>query len=150
MNKGNKKETLYILGGIVFIIILGIFLISSWKDNLLDGKSIANIGSFLPKSSGTTNNDDVEIVLTPKQVNNGILEVVVNTNTHSVDLSQFDLTQLATLEYNGNEVKPNSAPKLSGHHVSGSLNFKVDNAINKFTIKIQGIPMDKERTFVWE
>ena len=149
MNKAINKEPWYVAGGIAFVIIFGVFLIFSWKSNSVDGSSIANTGSFQSKSSGSTNNNDVEIVLTPKQAANGILEVIINANTHSVDLSQFDLTQIATLEYNGNKIKPNSAPKLSGHHVSGSLIFNIDKQINNFAIKIQGIPSENERIFSW-
>ena len=147
MNKINK-DSLYVIGGIAFVIILGLFLIFSWKSNPIDGSSIDSLGSFQPKSSGSTNNNDVEIILTPKQAN-GILEVIINANTHSVDLSQFDLNEITLLEYDGNEIKPSSAPKLSGHHVSGSLIFNIDKQINNFVIKIKGIPLDSERVFSW-
>ena len=72
-----------------------------------------------------------------------------SVNTHSVDLSQYDLLQITTLEYNGNVIKPRSAPSLSGHHNSGTLVFDTGKELKTFKIIIKDIPDIKERIFEW-
>lgn len=98
--------------------------------------------------SGTTDSGDVSIELTPN-FNNDKLEVGIEANTHSVDLSQFDLNQITILEYDDRKVKPISAPKLEGHHTSGVLTFPVDKDIKKFKVIIDGIPRTNQRIFAW-
>ena len=78
------------------------------------------------KSTGSTSMGDVEIELKPHEITNGQLKVDISANTHSVELDQFDLKEIVTLEYGGELIKPISAPTLSGHHVSGTLVFDVE------------------------
>ncbi len=99
--------------------------------------------------SGSTDPGDVEIGLTPQGVASGKLSVAIAANTHSVDLSPFDLKQMTELELDGRKIKPAEAPTLSGHHASGILVFDVGQDITKFTIKIKGIPKVEERAFSW-
>src|SRR3972149_9759945 len=80
---------------------------------------------FMPIISGTTEQGDVSIELKPLGVRDGKLVVNIAANTHSVDLSQFDLKQIARLEYEGKSASPFTAPVLSGHHSSGVLEFEV-------------------------
>lgn len=102
-----------------------------------------------PILTGTTENGDVAIELVPKGFEEGILTVDISANTHSVDLSQFDLTKITTLKYGGKTAKPINAPQLSGHHVSGQMQFKLDKEPQEFEITIRGIPNVEERTFNW-
>lgn len=100
-------------------------------------------------STGTTGSGDVSIDLTPHKINNGQLEVDIAVNTHSVDLNQFDLKEITTLEFDDKSINPASAPILRGHHNSGTLVFEVSEDIDSFTIKIMGIPKVEERVFEW-
>jgi len=105
--------------------------------------------SFGPISSGTTEEGDTAIELTPHEIESGRLSVDFSSNTHSVDLSDVNLKQAITLNFNGKEIKPITAPTLKGHHNSGTLVFPVDANLNTFSITITGIPKIQERIFEW-
>ncbi len=111
--------------------------------------SSSNTPSFKSIDSGSTNNGEVSVELTPIGMKDEKLAVKISVNTHSVDLSQFDLKQLTTLRYNEKTAKPVSAPILSGHHSDGLLAFEVDEWVTEFTIKIKDIPKIEERIFTW-
>ncbi len=108
------------------------------------GGTVARMGETVV--SGGTGAGEVSIELTPENVN-GKLEVKVVVNTHSVDLTPFDLKQLATLTTGGRDYKPVEAPALGGHHTTGTLVFAVGAA--DFTIRIVGVPKVAERIFSW-
>ena len=155
--KGNYEN--YILYGILALVIIG--LIFSFS-GFFSGSSGNNIGvnpnvpattavgtGFKPINTGSTNDGDVSIELTPQKVANGQLKVNIAANTHSVDISQFDLRKITTLEYGGKKINPVSASTLSGHHTNGELAFNVEGEIKEFVIKIKGIPKVEERVFSW-
>ncbi|MBC8500770.1 MAG: hypothetical protein ISS25_00125 [Nanoarchaeota archaeon] len=100
-------------------------------------------------SSGSTDPGEVSVDLKPHEAKDGKLEVDISVNTHSVDLDQFDLKEITTLEFDGKSINPTSAMVLSGHHNSGTLVFDVGKDIDSFTIKIIGIPKVEERVFEW-
>ena len=145
----NKDYIAHIIILVVGIVVFGIlFLLNSdfyAKTDTADGVT----NNLKPISSGSTDEGDVSIVLTPLSVANGIIQVEVAANTHSVDLSQFDLKKVITLEYQGKTFKPTSAFSLSGHHSSGMITFDVGSDVDGFTIKINGIPSAEERVFEW-
>ncbi|PIN87535.1 hypothetical protein COV12_03370 [Candidatus Woesearchaeota archaeon CG10_big_fil_rev_8_21_14_0_10_32_24] len=100
-------------------------------------------------STGTTNPGEVSVALTPKGIIKGSFVVDISANTHSVDLSQYDLSNLITLKYDHKEIYPKSAPTLSGHHAAGTIVFNLNQDIKTFTITIKGIPKIEERVFSW-
>ncbi len=139
--------------GILIIAITGIVLLASGCTNnnstLIDkSKNIENKHSRL-NFEAQSSESIVTIDLTPKEFENGKLYVDIGINTHSEDLTQFDLTQLVKLKYNGNSIFPESAPKLSGHHDSGTLIFDVGKELKSFKIIINNIPDVQERIFEW-
>lgn len=101
------------------------------------------------KMTGTTEDGDVAIALTPQQFAGGILAIDIKADTHSVDLSPFDLAKITTLAANGKTYKPTSASALSGHHAGGTLRFNIKKAPQQFTIRIQGIPAQQQRIYQW-
>lgn len=101
------------------------------------------------KMTGTTEDGDVAIALTPQQFAGGILAIDIKADTHSVDLSPFDLAKIATLAADGKTYKPTSVSALSGHHASGTLRFNIKKAPEEFTIRIQGIPAQQQRIYQW-
>ena len=118
------------------------------------GKSKISEGKpYQPISTGSTGPGDVSVELTPFSSENGLLKVNIAVNTHSVDLSQFDLKEITLLEYKDKFYKPVEAPALRGHHSNGILTFNIspeNNIDESFTIKISGIPNVKERVFSWK
>jgi hypothetical protein len=100
---------------------------------------------------GTTEQGDVALELTPTKMNDGTLSVDVSANTHSVDLSSFDLMNIILLEYGGKKITPLSAPQLNGHHTYGTVVFDVDDfETTSFTIIVENIPQIEQRVFRWE
>lgn len=142
-----NKNLIYVLLTVVIALVayLAITSLGSRSNQQISAQS-----QFQPILTGTTEQGDVSIELTPINMDNKRLEVTIAANTHSIDLSQFNLEELTTLEYNGKAIKPSSFPSLSGHHSSGILVFDTDNKVTSFTIKIKGIPKIQERTFEWK
>lgn len=137
---------IFVLGGLIYSV-MGLFNTSGNVVNL-ESKSSDEF-TLKSISSGSTNQGDVLIELTPHKVDKRRLEVDISVNTHSVDLSQFDLKQITTLKYKDKSIKPSLVPSLNGHHSSGTLVFDVDEDIDIFTIIIVGIPNVEERIFSW-
>ena len=154
MGKNNKRElTIFFV-----LLVLSIFIVgcTSNASNSLNGDKNNNVNindiktaAFKTVSTGSTDSGDVLMDLTPKGIENGKFAVDISINTHSVDLSQFNLMQITALEYEGKAIKPESAPKLSGHHSSGALIFDVGKELKNFKITIKGIPTVDERVFEW-
>ncbi|GEM_PF-3604713 len=100
---------------------------------------------------GTTDAGDVVLELIPLEIKSDEIIIQVRANTHSVDLSQFDLRKNSILDYNGNSYTPSQAPFLQGHHVSGDLVFPIKTKdLDSFRITIKGIPLQQERIYYWE
>jgi FlaG/FlaF family flagellin (archaellin) len=144
----------------VALVVLIMTLFSSFEGNAIVKSAAENRvaqkviplqadDGFKRITTGTTSDGEVEISLKPHKVEKGKLEVDFASNTHSVEMNEFDLLKITTLEYDRKTIKPLSAPKLSGHHVSGKLVFDVDKEIKGFTINIKGIPKIEERVFEW-
>lgn len=149
-----EKHENYILYGLLVVVIIGALLSFtgfSKGTSTATGTTTENKKetSFDPISTGTTDPGDVSVELTPIGIENGQLKVLIAMNTHSVTLSDFDLKQITTLEYNGKSIKPVSAPSLDGHHPNGDLVFNIGESLNSFKIIIEGIPKVEERVFTW-
>ncbi len=167
-----EKYENYIIYGII-IVAIGILIYSLsgffWiQESNKDGAGVAvspppaapsvpasaataSVGTYNLISTGSTNSGDVSIDLTPQEATGGKMEVDLAVNTHSVDLSSFDLTKITTLEFSEKKINPFSAPSLGGHHINGKLVFDIGSDTPKsFTIKITGIPKVNERVFEWK
>ena len=146
-------KTDYIVYGlllvVVFIFIYTIygFELNSRPNSLQEPTTAA---AFKTISSGSTEIGSAQIDLTPKGIVNGQFLVDFAINTHSVDLSQFDLKKITTLQYNGKKILPYSATALAGHHNFGTIVFDIGEDIKSFKITIVGIPNVSERNFEWE
>ncbi len=152
MKENYNNYILYALLILVIIALVFAFTGFSPKISIKTTKinnQVADKSSFKSIDSGSTGPGDVSIELTPLEVSNGQLQVEIAANTHSVDLGQFDLKKITTLEYNGKSIKPISVPNLGSHHSGGAIIFDIDQKIDSFTIKIRGIPKLEERVFAW-
>ncbi len=90
---------------------------------------------------------EVTVDVTSLSQENGQAAFSIALNTHSVDLSQFNLEELITLEYAGKILKPVSAPAVSGHHASGTVLFEMKEKRNNFLVRVRGIPPEPDRKF---
>ena len=157
---GKSESDIVIYAVLVIVVSVLIYSVVSLFTDLpaagaaaVDGsKAMPSPGNaFSPVLTGTTGPGDVAIEFAPRGMQGGKFEVQIVANTHSVDLSAFDLLQVTTLEYKGKLIKPASAPLLTGHHVSGTLVFAVgEEPGDAFTITIKGIPLVEERVFSWK
>lgn len=132
-----RKKAMFFIG-LSVSVTLAYFLMTGAAD-----------AGFRTISSGSLEEGDVRLDLTPERVENGKLVVRFAVDTHSVSLRQFDLKEATILEYNGKTVKPVEASRLGGHHAAGKLVFRVEDAGETFTIKVTGIPRVEERVFTW-
>ncbi|MDP3917174.1 MAG: hypothetical protein Q8Q42_02700 [Nanoarchaeota archaeon] len=141
-----KNKIEYVIYGVIVILVVAILF-----NNLVPSESQdKEIQEFKSISSGSTDTGDVSIELKPKQITDEQIIIDISVNTHSVDLSPFNLEEITTLEFDGKEIKPVSAIALSGHHSSGEIIFKTGEEVKSFTIKIKGIPNVDERVFEWQ
>ena len=100
-------------------------------------------------TTGTTDDGGVSVALTPRGIADGVLSFDISINTHSVDLSGVDLARAAVLEYGATAVAPIAAPVMRGHHVDGTLSFPVGRVPSSFTVRVAGIPKERERVYRW-
>ena len=151
-NRKNSSAKIIYFALLILMIIAGCTnnAQSADKSTIKKDASIAPIAPFKTISTGSLDSGDASVDLTPRGMENGKFAVDFSINTHSVDLSQFDLMQAATLEYDGKAINPESAPTLSGHHTSGTLAFDTGKEIKGFKIIIKGIPAVEERVFEWQ
>src|SRR3989344_2660652 len=139
-----NKYFIYLL--LVLLLIVG----CTDKNNLIENNNTANIlPNYETIFSGDTNEGAVLVGLTPTEITDNRLIVQIGVNTHSVDLSQFDLKEMAVLEYDGKTIKPIEVPSLSGHHSSGNIVFETNKKANEFKVTILDIPNIEERVFEW-
>jgi|SRR3989338_6414745 len=143
-----KSKALLFLA-LAAIIISGCTSGYSGQKPAKEAAEVAQKAELRTVSTGSTQTGDVLIELTPKYIGSNKLAVDFSANTHSVDLTPFDLMMITALEHNGNVLKPESAPSLSGHHGSGTLVFDTGKELKTFKITIKGIPAVEERVFEW-
>lgn len=147
MARKENNRFRYIIG--IALIIFLFFTIQSYLPNKQIEREHDLINDFLPIQTGTTEDGDVSIELKPIEVSEKLIRLELSANTHSVDLSPFNLNEIIILTSNGKEFNPTSAPQLNGHHASGELIFKGEFDPEKFTIIIKDIPLINERIFSW-
>lgn len=156
MRKQRPKQlplvALYGLLILVFValvyVLIGVFS-SPEQASALPAQGETFQSGFQTVTTGDTGQGNVEIALTPQGFVDNALRVSIAANTHSVDLSPFDLKRIVQLEYTGKTLRPVSAPSLSGHHASGMLVFEGVAEKQPFTIVITGIPGVERRVFTW-
>jgi len=149
-----NHEKFVIYGLLIVVSLTLVFAVKGFSK--VQGKSQIKDNVEIPKSnyetisSGSTSPGEVSIELTPDEISDNQLKVKIAVNTHTVDLTAFNLKEITTLHYDGQTLKPSSAPSLEGHHSNGDFVFDITNKLNEFTIKIQGVPKVTERVFNWE
>ena len=135
---------------LICFLVLAILIAGCEKEiGLPDNQIAVDNTEFETVYTGSTNEGDVEISLKPISVKDGIVEMEIVANTHSVELNQFDLKSVTVLEHGGKIIAPLEAPVLDGHHTSGKIVFEAGENIENFVVKIRGIPKVEERVFEW-
>ena len=143
----SKTATLFFIMMIPLFFIIGCS--GNNEINSANGALQAPEQNFQTIATGSTQTGDVLIELTLISMPDGKLQFEMAANTHSVDLSQYNMVELTTLEYDGKAIKPVSAPELSGHHTSGNIIFDAGSDLKDFKVIVKGIPNVDERVFEW-
>jgi hypothetical protein len=147
------KINIFLLSVSVGIAI--VFAVASisgiWTDNPSDAVAReAGEATLSTKTTGSLEDGDVEIQLTPRLSEGSRLVIKIGMDTHSVNLGQFDLAKITTLEYGGKTINPIKAKSpRGGHHSYGKIIFDVGEELNSFKIIIKGIPKVQERVYEW-
>ncbi len=131
-----KQKKIISLGVLILLIFLGCSKISPTEEKKQ------------PTFASKTSDGEVSITLTPTY-EDGTLVVQYALNTHSVDMSSFDLQQQVVLQSNGQTYYATNKPILSGHHNNGNLHFKISPLLTSFEIITTDIPDVKERRLSW-
>lgn len=133
------KTVIKLLGTILPAVILVVALVAT-----------ASAGEkFATKATGGMGDGDMVLELTPEMKDNGKLTVRFAANTHTLDLSSFDLGAITTLHFDGKVLKPTKANRMRGHHAFGKAEFDVGKQLKSFRIVVAGIPPIKERVYEW-
>jgi len=146
-----NKENIVLIGILAIVVVGLIYSLSGFFTSPAPTKVNVNAApensdsKFATKTSEST----VTVDLTPTKFENGKLYVDIGVDTHSVSLDNYNLNEIATLEFEGKSIKPVSAPKLSGHHNSGQLIFDAGKKPANFKIVIKGLHDIPERVFEW-
>ena|SRR3990167_1725145 len=129
----------------LFIILIIVLIFGCTKEN-----NEFQEQKFETKSTGSFEDGDVSIDITPTQIGEGKLEFSILVNTHSVNLEPYNLKEITTLEINGKKIKPDSVPILGSHHSGGLLIFKTnEEIIGEYSLVIEGIPKMDKIIFTW-
>ena len=118
-----------------------------------DSSSNRPTNGLVQSNAGGSVTIDIEWI----KAKDGLLMFDVSMNTHSVDLDQYDLGELAVLrDDTGNEYHPVSWDSASGgHHRQGTLTFPVPDSLSpgkaKYVeIMIRDVADIEERVLKWE
>ncbi len=152
-----KTEKIFIRFMAVFFVLAILYLFLKNSDSgvasdtlAMNDKAQISTLFFETKTTGSTGAGDALVELAPQASDKNTLVVKFRINTHSVDLSGFDLTQITTLEYEDKVVVPAKASRIGGHHSSGTIVFDNREAVSSFKIRIKGIPRINERVYEWD
>lgn len=95
-----------------------------------------------------TSRGEVSLELRPVW-KDSVLEVHVQANTHSVELSAIDLGTATRLFVDETEVRPSVAGALSGHHGTATVVFRLERRPARFTIELRDVPDVPLRKLTW-
>lgn len=134
MSKGYLALVLIIIVGIAFLLNM-----NGWHNGTAEIETI---------TTGSAD-DGVEIAIKPMGFSDGKMSFSVTANTHSIDLSGYDMHEATDLEYEEKTIKPVSFPRFTGHHSSGTVAFETKEDLKDFKIIISSIPNIDNRVFEW-
>lgn len=156
MEKGNIL-LVALLVAVIGVLGYALFGVLSGGSNADSGAAVqynygSNVAQAAPSSSAamrTSDEGQVSVDITPKKFDGGKIYFDIGVNTHSVDLSKFELKEITLLETDGKKLYPEFAPPLTGHHNSGQLVFSVKEEPKEYRIIITGLAAAGERVFSW-
>ena len=119
-------------------------------DRMMDADDMhVDIASMPGITTGGLGSGDMTLDIKPVRFRNGRLEVKYSANTHSVNLGNYDLMELSTMEADGKVYRAVQADPMRGHHAKGKIVFEVSEQPDHFRIVIHDIPHVMERSYEW-
>lgn len=112
-------------------------------------------GKYPSFVSGTMEPGNIRLELSPEGFENGVFKVRYFANAHDLVLDRYDLSQMTTLEYDNQRLKPSHYDKMEGHHDSGLIFFGIGKLHEppspfNFSITVRGLPKQETRVFSWK
>lgn len=167
------KKTNLILSLIIIsaVIVFGIYFINKTEssETVGTGKPVGAQVKGSSEEQGDSNVEEIEDLLTkkdsqgavtvqvsllPEESNRNQLVFQIAMNTHSVDLSQYDLARLADISIGGEAQNQNfewESLNNDSHHIMGILTWKeeLEEIPENLTLIIKDIDQITSRTFSW-
>ena len=131
---------------VILLLIIGAILLFGKKDSTSDGDIITDIQ---PVISAGLINEEGNVKVSVKSINESNTSFKIVLETHSVELS-YDLLQLVSLyDEDGNEYFPTSweGDAEGDHHREGVLKFEETILVKPSTLIIRNIDEVEERVF---
>ena len=138
----------------IFILVAAVIAVGcSSPPPTSDGPNAQPTNGLVQSNTGGSVTIDVEWI----KAKDGYLVFNLAMNTHSVDLDQYDLGELAVLyDDAGNEYNPVSWDSAAGgHHRQGTLTFPLPGSLSQGTatyveVVIRDVAGINERVLKWE
>ncbi len=154
MQRGLNRNYFWKVTLIISILLTVILIVSCSSvppDSLKEGSSIVLADNMLRSNTGGNVTIDVKYL----GYKDNLLIFEIKMDTHSVDLDQYDLTQLTELrDDKGNKYSLVSWDSESGgHHRNGKVTFSQlgsQSEVGTLELIIQNVGGIQERTFRWE
>ncbi|WP_404328128.1 hypothetical protein [Mesobacillus maritimus] len=119
-----------------------------------DGSDVERTQNLLTKtdSQGAV---IVQVTLLPEESNRNQLIFEIAMNTHSVDLSQYDLARLAEISFGEKGQNPNFKWEIlnnDSHHIMGTLTWQeeLEEIPENLTLILKDIDQITSRIFSWD
>ncbi|MEQ2527680.1 hypothetical protein WMO40_13295 [Bacillaceae bacterium CLA-AA-H227] len=165
----NKKNLLMSLGAVFIVLFIGWFYIGQLnvprtvpeEDTI--AKQIESPTTKNKKEEATNNSLQrtdsqgtvaIQATLVPEKSSSNKLFFEITFNTHSGDILQYDIDQLAELSF-GTKENPNGVFKWElanedSHHLVGYLTWNGEILDDRINLKLENIENIPSRSFIWE
>lgn len=160
----NKKTILMLIGGTIIVLFMGWFYIdqlstpkifSNEKTDEISYQETNEKSKNMTTKTDSQGEVDVEVTLIPEKSSSDFLLFEVALNTHSGDLLQYKLDDLAQLSFentiNETGIFEWELDREDSHHTKGILSWKGEVKLNS-SIKLELKNIDKvaSRSFTWD
>lgn len=165
----NKKNLLMFLGAALIVVFIGWFYIGQ----LIVPDVVSEKETIAEQVEGTTTNNKAEeakntflqridsqgtvaiqATLVPEKSSSDQLSFEIAFNTHSGDLLQYKIDQLAKLSFGLNENPTGTfeweLANDDSHHLLGYLKWTGEVPDERITLKLDNIENIQSRSFIWE
>jgi hypothetical protein len=175
-NEGKSMKKIYLILSLMIVVVAVIALGSNFVNKTgssekvgpenpveeqVKGSSDEQDGSDVESNQNLLTKTDsqgavtVQATLLPEDSNRNRLVFEIAMNTHSVDLSQYDLTRLAEISFGEEEQNQNfewESLNNDSHHIKGTLTWRkeIEEIPENLTLILKDIDQITSRIFSWD